>query len=76
LKDVPSFEAVYDVPAVHTLVALRSRSRGGLKRAEYWMHAEYDPTGRLVAHYESFEEVDSSGQRSAGWRKFEQKATD
>lgn len=71
LADVPNFEVLYKVPATHSLVAVRSRSRGGSEPSEYWMHEEYDPVGRLVALYENFEEVNAKGQRSAGWRKFD-----
>ncbi len=69
--NVPNFEVVYDVPAAHTLVAVRSRSRGGLERAEYWMHEEYDEGGRLVARYESYEELGAASARRSGWCKFD-----
>jgi hypothetical protein len=69
LAEVPNFEALYEVPSTHRLVPIRSRSRGGLERAEYWTHEEYDLTGCLVARYESFEEVDAAGETRSGWCK-------
>jgi hypothetical protein len=71
LAEVPNFEALYEVPATHRLVPVRSRSRGGLNRAEYWTHEEYDPLGRLVACYDNFEEVDAAGRTRSGWRKLD-----
>lgn len=71
LAEVPNFEALYEVPATHRLIPVRSRSRGGLCRAEYWTHEEYDLHGRLVARYESFEESSPAGETRSGWRKFD-----
>ena len=66
------FEAIFQVPPTHRLVAVRSRSRAGIVAGTFWDHEEYDAGGRLVARYESFEEHDPRGgaQRS-GWRKYD-----
>ncbi len=71
IDDVPNFEAVFGVPATHRLLAVRSRSRGGLTSGIYWEHEEYDTSGVRVARYESFEEMTASGVRRSGWRKFD-----
>jgi hypothetical protein len=71
MGEVPNFEAIYRVPATHRLVVVRYRSRGGLERAEYWLHQKYDPAGRLVARYESFDELNTGGERRSGWSKFD-----
>ena len=69
--EVPRFEVIFQVPATHRLLAVRSRSRGGLIRGVYWEHEEYDAGGRLVARYESFEEISATGERQSGWSKFD-----
>ena len=67
-----NFEAVFSVPAMHRLVAVRSRSRAGVVAGTFWDHEEYDADGRLVARYESFEESDAQGRvRRSGWRKYD-----
>ena len=51
---------------------MRSRSRAGLVRGTVWEHEEYDPQGRLVARYESFQEVDAAtGSARSGWVKYD-----
>jgi hypothetical protein len=65
-----SFEAIFCVPVHHQLNLVRSRARGGLSRAEYWEHEELDPTGKLVARYESFHEIAGGGSGHSGWRKY------
>ncbi len=67
--DEPNFEAVFTVPSTHRLVAVRSRSRGGLVCGIYWEHEEYDEAGRLAARYESCDEMTAAGERRSGWRK-------
>ncbi len=69
--ETTNFEAVFEVPSSHRLVAVRSRSRGGPAWGIYWAHEEYDPGGHLVARYESFEELTSQGERRSGWQKFD-----
>jgi hypothetical protein len=65
-----SFEAIFCVPINHHLNLIRSRARGGLFRGEYWEHEELDPTGKLVARYESFHETSGGGSAHSGWRKY------
>ena len=67
-----NFEAVFQVPSSHRLVAVRSRSRAGIVAGTFWDHEEYDVLGRLVGRYESFDERDPrSGIRRSGWRKYD-----
>jgi hypothetical protein len=72
----PNFEAIFGVAADHRLDQIRSRSRAGLVRGTFWEHEEHDLHGRLVARYESFEEVDAEngpprpfGSGAAGKRR-------
>jgi hypothetical protein len=67
----PNFEAIFQVPTNHRLIAVRSRSRGGLEWSVYWEHEEYSPSGQLVARYVSFDQMNVAGQRQRGWRKFD-----
>ncbi len=69
--EVPRFEVIFQVPATHRLLAVRSRSRGGLIRGIYWQHEEYNAGGRLVARYQSFEEISAAGETRSGWSKFD-----
>ena len=71
IDEVPKFEVVFAIPATHRLLAVRSRSRGGLTAGNYWEHEEYDAAGIRVARYESFEEMTAAGARRCGWRKFD-----
>jgi hypothetical protein len=67
-----SFEAIFGVPAEHRLELVMSRVRGGLVRAEYWRHEEFDSPGTLIAGYESYSEVDPvTGTVNNGWRRFD-----
>ena len=66
-----SFEVLFAIPSAHRLEQVRSRSRGGLDRGEYWEHKEYDGSGHLVASYCSFSEVDPTGVCRSGWRKYD-----
>ena len=67
----PNFEAIFGVLPEHRLEQVRSRSRAGLVRGTVWEHEEYDPQGRLVARYESFQEVDEAGVARSGWVKYD-----
>ena len=69
--EIPKFEDIFNVPIDHYLLAVRSRSRGGAVVAEFWEHEEYDPSGRLLARYESYEEIGPEGLRHGCWRKFD-----
>lgn len=60
--EIPKFEDIFNVPVDHHLSVVRSRSRGGAVVAEFWEHEEYDPSGRLLARYESYEEIAVSGR--------------
>ncbi len=71
VDEVPNFEAVFQVPSTHRLLVVRSRSRGGHVPGVYWGHEEYCSAGRLLARYESFEEISAIGERRCGWRKFD-----
>lgn len=71
LDAVPNFEAVYRIPQTHTLVAVRSRTQGGLTTTVCWEHDEYDASGRLVACYRSFHLVTAAGEQRSGWQKFD-----
>ena len=71
IRGVRNFEAIFQIPAIHQLVLVRSRSQGCPISAVFWQHDEYDAQGRLVAHYFSFEQVNDLGERQRGWRKFD-----
>ena len=71
IRGVRNFEAIFQIPAAHHLVLVRSRSQGCPISAVFWEHNEYDAQGRLVAHYRSFEQVSASGERQRGWRRFD-----
>ena len=66
-----SFEALFQVPAHHRLVQVRSRSRGGLISGTFWHHEEYDRSGQLIARFESFEETGPTGDLASGWRRYD-----
>jgi hypothetical protein len=67
-----SFEAVFGIAADHRLELVKSRIRGGLIRAEYWRHEEFDVRGVLVAEYESYSELNpASGAVNSGWRRYD-----
>jgi hypothetical protein len=66
------FEATFGIPAEHRLELVKSRICGGLIRAEYWEHHEFDARGTVVARYESFAEVDPrSGAINSGWCRYD-----
>jgi len=71
--DDRNFEAIFEIPDSHRLVQVRSKTRGGIMRANYWRHDEYGSDGKLAARYESFEErnTESAATRS-GWHKYDQ----
>jgi hypothetical protein len=67
-----NFEAIFRISAEHRLVQVRSRSRAGILAGTFWDHEEYDAVGRLIARYESFEEMNPcSNDRRSGWRKYD-----
>jgi hypothetical protein len=65
------FEWTFRVPPHHRLEQVRSRVRAGVVRGVYWVHAEYDRAGFLVARYESYDEIADAAPRRSGWRKFD-----
>jgi hypothetical protein len=71
IRGVRNFEAIFQIPATHQLVLVRSRSQGCPISAVFWEHDEFDAQGRLVARYRSFEQVSASGERQRGWRRFD-----
>jgi hypothetical protein len=68
---LPNFETLFGIPHHYRLVLIRSRSRGGRVRGDYWSHHEVDPSGAVIAVYESYDEVDARGQPQCGWRKYD-----
>jgi hypothetical protein len=71
LRETLNFESIFQIPASHRLLVVRSRSRGGLFNAVFWEHEEYDATGRLICRYKSFDEVNPAGLRRSGWYKYD-----
>ena len=71
LHDTHNFEAIFQIPTTNHLMLVRSRSQGCPAVAVEWNHDEYASDGRLVARYQSFERLGSSGERQNGWRKFD-----
>ena len=71
VRDEHNFEAVFQIPATHSLVLVRSRSRGCPLSAICWEHDEYDTLRRLVARYRSYEQMTSAGETQRGWRSFD-----
>jgi hypothetical protein len=69
-REEPNFEVLFRIPPAHRLIAVRTRGRGGIVSGVYWEHEERDGTGRLIARYESFDEISATGLRRTGWRKF------
>jgi hypothetical protein len=68
-----NFEQVFAIDPAHQLVLVRSRSRGGALVGQLWTHNEYAPGGRLVARYETYEELNPlTGTRRGGWSKYDQ----
>ena len=51
------FELIFEVPPRHSLVLLRHASCDGSVTMEEWRHEQRDEAGRLVARYDSVEEV-------------------
>jgi hypothetical protein len=68
----PNFQTLLQVPATHRLLPVRSRVRGGIFKAVYWDHEEYDTAGQLVARYECFDESAPNGEHLFGWRKYDE----
>ena len=67
----PTFEVLFAIPDHHRLVLVRSRACGGVLQGTYWTHEEVDPSGFVVARYETYEERDGKGHLQCGWRKYD-----
>ncbi len=67
----PTFEVLFAIPNQHRLVLVRSRACGGVVHGTYWTHEEVDPSGFVVAQYDSYEERDGKGHLQCGWRKYD-----
>jgi hypothetical protein len=57
-----TFTQIFAVPREHSLTLLKYSGCRAAKREE-WLHEERDGAGRLVARYESWEDLSSSGYR-------------
>ncbi|RVU16326.1 hypothetical protein EOE48_16670 [Methylobacterium oryzihabitans] len=69
---LPDFETVFRIPADHTLRLDGTCSRGGRIYGMAWSHSEYDPAGRLVARYESYDEIGADrDEPRCGWRRYD-----
>ena len=66
-----NFEVVFQVQSSHHLVAVRSRTQGGMTTTVVWEHEEYDVSGQLIARYKSYEQVSAAGEVRCGWQKFD-----
>jgi hypothetical protein len=66
-----NFEAVFQVPSSHHIVAVRSRTQGGMTTTVVWKHDKYDASGQLVARYKSYEHVNAAGERRCRWEKLD-----
>lgn len=62
-----TFAQIFAVPREHSLVLLR-HSGDGNAPPEEWHHEERDAQGRLVARYESWEDLT---RRTSGFRKYD-----
>jgi hypothetical protein len=61
-----SFCQIFAIPRGHSLVLLKHRvDRRG---REEWRHEERDPMGRLIAYYESWEDL---ARQASGYRKLD-----
>ena len=49
----PTFEVLFTIPDHHRLVLVRSRACGGVLQGTYWTHEEVDPSGFVVAQYDT-----------------------
>ena len=66
------FENVFGIRIEHRLELVRSRSRGGVVRGEYFDHEEFDSRGNLIARYESFSEIDPVTRTAhRGWYRYD-----
>jgi hypothetical protein len=62
-----SFAQIFAVPRDHSLILL-AHSGDGCRQPEEWRHEERDAAGRLVARYESWEDL---VRRRSGYRKYD-----
>jgi hypothetical protein len=69
--ELPDFTLVFRIPAEHRLEPAGALSRGGRVHGLCWFHREYDRGDRLVARYETYDEVGAEGGPRCGWRRYD-----
>ncbi|GJD51476.1 hypothetical protein OPKNFCMD_4230 [Methylobacterium crusticola] len=67
----PAFETVFRIPGTHRLESAGVLGRGGRVFGVCWFHREYDRRDRLVARYETYDEVGADGEARCGWRRYD-----
>jgi hypothetical protein len=66
-----AFRRVFQIPADHLLTRTSFRSSAGSQR-DRWTHEEFDPTGKLIAKYESWMNTTIRPlETKSGWRKLD-----
>lgn len=68
----PAFETIFRIPGEHRLESAGMLGRGGRVFGICWFHREYDRHDRLVAHYETYDEVGADGAPRCGWRRYDE----
>ncbi|ACA19546.1 hypothetical protein M446_5221 [Methylobacterium sp. 4-46] len=70
-RGLPDFPSIFRIPADHRLESAGALSRGGRVYGQCWFHCEYDRDDRLVARYETYDEVGAEGGPRCGWRRYD-----
>ncbi|NGM36851.1 hypothetical protein G4G93_23515 [Methylobacterium sp. DB0501] len=68
----PAFETIFRIPRGHRLESDGMLGRGGRVFGICWFHREYDRRDRLVARYETYDEVGADGASRCGWRRYDE----
>ncbi|TGE01800.1 hypothetical protein [Methylobacterium nonmethylotrophicum] len=68
----PAFETIFRIPGEHRLESAGMLGRGGRVFGICWFHQEFDPADRLVARYETYDEVGADGEPRCGWRRYDE----
>ncbi len=68
----PAFETIFRIPGGHRLESTGMLGRGGRVFGICWFHREYDRHDRLVAYYETYDEVGADGAPRCGWRRYDE----
>ena len=68
----PAFETIFRIPGEHRLESDGMLGRGGRVFGLCWFHREYDRRDRLVARYETYDEVGADGASRCGWRRYDE----